>query len=198
MDDARFYRIKCEVRILGFDDAPFTRKDREVIIVGTVFRGGTILDGVLSTKVRVDGLDATDKIISLVSSCRFKDVRVIMLDGLGFGGFNLVDIKRVNEETKLPVIVVVRRKPDFKGIDKALDNLPDKDERVGIIKKAGEPVRAETSNGKHIYIQYTGINEEDAKEIVRISATRSLIPEPIRVAHLIGQGIILGQSRGNA
>lgn len=198
MEEARFYKIKDEIRILGLDDGPFKRGDEKVLVVGTIFRGGLSLDGVVSTKVAVDGLDATDKIISLVNSCKFKDLRVLMLDGLGFGGFNLVDIKRVYEETKLPVIVVVRKKPNFKEIDSALDNLPDKANRASMIESAGEPVRVETRKGKFIYMQYAGIRVEDAREIVTLSSTRSLIPEPVRVAHLIAQGIVLGQSRGNA
>jgi endonuclease V-like protein UPF0215 family len=198
MEHAKFYRIKNEVRILGLDDAPFERADEDVLVVGTVFRGGTVLDGVLSTRVEVDGLDATDKVIELVSSCKFKDLRVIMLDGLGFGGFNLVDVQRVYRETRLPLIVVVRKKPDFKEIYDALDNLGEKQARVSMIERAGEPVKVETRKNKWIYMQHSGIRKEDAEYIVKLSSTRSLIPEPIRVAHLIAQGIVLGQSKGKA
>ncbi len=198
MKKIRFYRIKKEVRILGLDDGPFKRGDKEVIVVGTVFRGGNFIDGVLSTKILVDGLDATKKVIELVNNCSFKDLRVIMLDGLGFGGFNLVDIKRVYKETGLPVIVVVRKKPDFKEIDKALDNIDRKIERSRIIKNAGEPVKVETGKNKFIYMQCAGLDLEDAKKIIIISSTRSLIPEPIRVAHLIASGIVSGHSRGKA
>ncbi|MBM3309562.1 MAG: DUF99 family protein, partial [Candidatus Altiarchaeales archaeon] len=51
----KFYRIKPEVRILGLDDGPFKQNDKKVLVVGVVFRGGSFLDGVVSTKVRVDG-----------------------------------------------------------------------------------------------------------------------------------------------
>ncbi len=198
MENTRFYRIKDEVRILGLDDAPFKRGDASVLVVGTVFRGGTVLDGVLSTRVAVDGIDATERVVELISSCKFKDLRVLMLDGLGFGGFNLVDIQRVYRDTGLPVIAIVRKKPDFAEIFAALDNLGDKPLRVGIIEKAGEPVAVETRKNKWIFMQHVGVSESDAAELVRLSATRSLIPEPIRVAHLIAQGIVLGQSRGKA
>jgi len=198
VSEAKFYRIKDEVRLLGVDDAPFSRGDDSVLVVGAVFRGGSFMDGVLSTKVSVDGLDATDRISELVSGCRFKDLRVVLLDGLGFGGFNLVDAPELSEKTGLGVIAVVRRKPDYAEIKKALENLPDSERRWQIIEKAGEPVKVATKPGKHIFIQPHGITEEDAKEIIKLSATRSLIPEPIRVAHLIGQGIVLGESRGKA
>jgi len=37
-----------------------------------------------------------------------------------------------------------------------------------------------------------------AAKIVRISATHSLIPEPLRIAHIIASGIKNGESHGRA
>ena len=194
----KFYSIKDEVRILGLDDGPFKRGDAEVLVVGAVFRGGSWMDGVLSTKVSVDGLDSTEKLVSLIRGCRFKDLRVIMLDGIAFGGFNVVDINRLYSETELPVIVVTRDMPDFKEIRGALRNLPDSGVRWKMMKDAGEPKAVETRDSKQVFIQTAGINFKDAEAIVKLSATRSLIPEPIRVAHLIAQGIVSGESKGKA
>jgi len=194
----KFYSIKDEVRIVGFDDGPFTRGDSEVIVVGSVFRGGMWMDGVLSTTVSVDGLDATVKLVSLMGRCRFKDVRVIMVDGIAFGGFNIVDIHGLYLQTKLPVIVVTRDMPNFQDIESALKHLPDTKTRWDLIKNAGEPRPVETRAGKFVYIQTAGIDFSDAEAIVKLSATRSLLPEPIRVSHLIAQGIVKGQSKGNA
>jgi uncharacterized protein len=193
-----FYAVKDEVRIIGFDDGPFRRGDRETLIVGAVFRGGRWMDGVLSAKVSVDGLDSTDTLISLLKRCRFRDVRVVMLDGIAFGGFNVVDIGRVYDETGLPAVAVARKMPDFDAIKAALSHLPDAEERWKLIKKAGTPRPVETKPGKTVHIQAAGIRFDDAEAIVKLSATRSLLPEPIRVAHLIAQGIVLGESKGNA
>jgi len=62
-----------------------------------------------------------------------------------------------------------------------------------LIEKAGSVVPV-----GEIYIQLTGLNIEKAKEILKIVCTRSLIPEPIRIAHLIASGITFGESRGKA
>ena len=53
-------------------------------------------------------------------------------------------------------------------------------------------------NPEPIYIQINGIEIEDAVEIVKLSTTRSAIPEPLRVAHIIAAGIIKGESKGSA
>src|SRR3990167_2919872 len=103
---ANFRHIKKELRILGIDDGPFKSGDRNTILVGTVFRSGFWLDGVLSTKIKVDGNDSTKKIIEMVNRSRHKaQLRVIMLDGLTFGGMNFADIRAINKKTGLPVIV---------------------------------------------------------------------------------------------
>ncbi|MEA1924800.1 MAG: DUF99 family protein, partial [Candidatus Altiarchaeota archaeon] len=71
----KFYSIKDEVRILGVDDAPFSlQEDEETYIVGTVFRGGNWLDGVLRSEVAVDGIDSTDKLAEMVNGSRFRDL----------------------------------------------------------------------------------------------------------------------------
>lgn len=199
MDKVKFYRIKEEVRILGIDDAPFSfEKDDSCMLIGTVFRGGEWLDGVLRTEVEVDGRDSTEKVVDMVKKCKFKDLRVIMLDGLGFAGFNLVDIEELFQKTTLPVIVIVRRMPDFESIEMAIKKLKHRKFYQRCIEKAGTPKKVETQPGRFIHIQYRGIEFDDVKKIVKLSATRSLIPEPIRVAHLIASGVGLGESRGSA
>ena len=48
--------LKKEIRVIGIDDAPHKFKGKgNVILIGTVFRGGSSLDGVLSTKASIDG-----------------------------------------------------------------------------------------------------------------------------------------------
>ena len=84
-------------------------KSKKCILVGIIFRGGRFMDGILKTEIEVDGDDAERKIISSVKKSKFKDLRVIMLDGITFGGFNTVNIKNIFEKTKLPVMVINRK-----------------------------------------------------------------------------------------
>ncbi|MBU0761959.1 MAG: DUF99 family protein [Candidatus Altiarchaeota archaeon] len=193
----QFYSIKEEVRVVGFDDGPFKRGDTHVLVVGCVFRGGVFMDGVVSTTVEVDGLDSTDKLCELLLNLRFKDVRVVMLDGIAFGGFNVVDIKRLHEESGYPVIVVTRDMPDFDEIKNALKHTDDPSIRLKMMEDAGKPHFVKTKGEKGVYIQFVGLEKKDAEGIVSVCATRSLLPEAIRCAHLIGQGLALGQSRGS-
>ncbi len=72
-----------------------------VIVVGVVFRGGCSIDGVMHTNIAIDGLDATEQIASMInSSPHCKQLRLVMLNGITFAGFNVVDIKRLNLATR--------------------------------------------------------------------------------------------------
>ena len=188
----KFRVIKPEIRVLGVDDGVFIPHAKGFApIIGVVFRGGCWLDGVMSTKVEVDGFDATDKIASMVmNSPHYKQLRVIMLDGVTFAGFNVVDIKKLNAETELPIIAVTRDKPDFNEIRKALKHLPSSKKRWKAVTNAGEIFEVPTRNkDEKVYMEVSGIYEEDARKIVKLTSTRSSVPEALRVAHLIASGI---------
>jgi len=187
-----FRVIKPEIRVLGVDDGAFTPHAKgQVPVIGVVFRGGYWLDGVIHTKIEIDGFDATDRIISMITgSSHYKQLRVIMLNGITFAGFNIVDVKTLNAATKLPVITVTREKPDLADIHKALQNLPKSEERWEAILSAGEPIEVSTRNAKaKVYMQTAGVSKEDAQKILRLTSTRSNIPEALRVAHLVASGI---------
>jgi endonuclease V-like protein UPF0215 family len=188
----KFRVVKPEIRVLGVDDGIFKPRTRGYVpVIGVVFRGGYWLDGVMHTKIKVDGMDATRKIAQMIiGSPHYKQLRVVMLDGITFAGFNVVDIKKLYAETKLPVITVTREKPNLKEIQEALKNLPKSEERWKAILNAGEPVEVSVKGGKErIYMQVVGITLEDAIKILKLTSTRSNIPEALRVAHLIASGI---------
>ena len=195
----KFKQIKKELRVIGIDDAPFKKfKEGKTLLIGTVFRGGEWCDGILSREIQVDGLDATDKIVQMINETRHKDqLRVIMLDGVTFGGMNVVDIQKINKETGLPVIVVNRKYPDYDKIKKALENLENCEERWSRIESAGEMHEIAVREDK-LYIQVAGIEVKDAATIVGLCCTRGNIPEALRVSHLIARGVTMGESKGRA
>ena len=185
---------KKEIRVLGIDDAPFDKfKKGNVLVVGTMYRGGQWIDGILSTKIAIDGNDSTSKLINMINKSKFKpQLQCIILDGIALGGFNIIDINELNKKTRIPVLVVIRIMPDFKKIQAALKKLK-KPGKYKLIEKAGKVHKL----GK-VYVQVAGLKLEQAKQILKVTCTHSLLPEPIRVAHLIAAGVTTGESKGNA
>jgi len=183
--------IKPGVRTIGIDDGPFDRaRAGDVLIAGAIYRGGEIFDGLLTTRIRKDGWNATDKILAMLDGSKFlPQLHYIMLDGIALGGFNIVDIQRLNERTGLKVLVAVRRKPDLRAVRRALERTSRPEKRWEILSRAGEIVRIEK-----LHCQLTGMDLDEARDLVRLTCTRSHVPEPIRAAHLIAGGLIRGQS----
>ena len=192
MEPKVFRVIKPEIRILGVDDGQFVpHTEGTVIVVGVVFRGGCSIDGVMHTQVEIDGFDATEQLTSMInSSPHCKQLRLVMLNGITFGGFNVVDIKKLNMDTQLPVIVITLEKPDLKAVHKALIHLPNAEERWNTVLAAGE-IHETLCLGKKLYVELAGISLDDAKEIITLTSTNSSFPEPLRVAHLIASGVSL-------
>lgn len=187
--------MKKEIRILGIDDMPFSFKDREVDIVGVVMRGGKYLEGVLKTTIEVDGMNATSKIIELIQKTRHrKQLKIIMIDGVALGGFNVVDAERIFNETSLPTITITRNKPNMEKIKEALKKyFDDWEERWKIINKRETE---EIKINYPIYVKYFGLEKKEVIDVIKLSIVRGAIPEPIRVAHLIATGIKKGESYG--
>ena len=190
--------MKKQIRILGIDDSPFTFNDKYAVIIGVVMRGGEYLECVLKNQVKIDGNDATYVCEEMIKNTRHKkQLRAVMLDGIALGGFNIIDIEDLYNNTNIPVLTITRDKPDFDKIKSALKkNFRDWKERWGLMSK-GELHEVKTSHNP-IYVKYIGINIREAKEIIKLSTIRGVIPEPIRVAHLIASGITRGESHGKA
>ncbi len=146
--------VKPEIRVLGVDDGEFIpRSKSQVLVVGVVFRGGYWLDGIMHTEVEVDGFDATSKISAMItSSPHHKQLRVVMLNGVTFAGFNVVDIKALNKGTGLPVVAVTREKPDLATIHDALRNLPESEVRWKAVVNAGEVFEVYTRHSLHSHL----------------------------------------------
>ncbi|MEA1993646.1 MAG: DUF99 family protein [Euryarchaeota archaeon] len=185
-------RIKPEIRILGVDDGSIVGEN--VLVVGIVFRGGFWIDGVLSTHIKKDGLDATEKIIEMVKTTKHQDLRVIMFDGVTFGGFNTIDIQQISRKTGLPCVIVIRRMPDIDSIKKALTHLDHSERREKMIAKAGKIYKVEMKDDKELYYQFYGLERAEAEKLIRMSATHSSLPEPVRVAHMVATGIVRGEA----
>jgi len=180
--------------IIGFDDAPFSPDHKgKVPVVGAVF-GGLRFDGVLMGEIEKDGFDSAATLTKMVSKSKFAEhAQLIMLQGIAFGGFNIIDVFHLHEQLNLPVLVVSRRSPDMDAIQKALTTqIPDGEKKWDIIARLGpmEVIRK-------IYVQRVGITLDEAESVIERFAIHSHIPEPIRVAHLIAGALVGGVSRGN-
>ena len=181
--------------VLGFDDAPFDRDHRgDVLVVGAIYAGAR-LDGVLSCKVRRDGVNSTGALAECVRRSRFyPQLHAVLLQGIALAGFNVVDLRGLHEALERPVLVVCRKKPDLAAIRRALlGHVRGGAHKWKLIERAGpmEPMGG-------VYVQRAGLSSTEARALLQRLSIHSAVPEPLRTAHLIAAGVTLGESRARA
>jgi len=181
--------------VIGFDDAPFAREHRgDVTVIGAVFCG-IRLEGVLAGQVRRDGANATQVLSAMVQGSRFYGhLQCVLLQGIALAGFNVVDCLALHRALAVPVMVVVRKRPDMDAVREALlGRVPGGHRKWRLIEALGpmQPLAG-------LYVQRVGLSTAEAEDLIRRLAVHSRLPEPLRTAHLIATGIAGGQSRQRA
>lgn len=182
------------IRTIGIDDGPFVRGQRaDVVVVGAVC-ASTRFEGLLTTRVRPDGFNATKRLISMVCESKFSDqLHAILLDGITLGGFNVIDISALSQATGRPVIAVTRRKPDLEAVYRVVDKLTNSARRRRTMDVAG-PVHS----GDNVCFQVCGLEPEVAAAVLTDVTDTGYVPESLRLAHLVARGIVLGESGNRA
>lgn len=188
-------RWKREARVLGFDDGPHVPGQRTPV-VGVVARaGGGYVETVLRTEVEHDGDDATDALLEAAGRARvFPNVVAVLTQNSVVAGFNTLDLDRLQEGLDRPVVAVSRGPQDWDAMRRALlsgaiPNGAKKWDRI-----AANPERQVRHGG--LTLVPVGVEPHDAADLVDLCRVRGHLPEPLRLAHLIAAGWVLGESRG--
>ena len=182
------------IRVIGFDDAPFAgRKNSDVHIAGVVC-SGTRFEGMLWGTVRKDGNDATRVLAQMLRGSKFHpQVHLVLTDGIGFGGFNLIDLPELAKQLDRPCIAMMRKPPDMEAVRKALRHFDDCPHRLDLLEKAG-PVHP----GDNFCFQVAGAPPGIAAAALKRISFQGNVPEALRMAHLIGSAVVTGQSSQRA
>jgi len=183
---------KPHLRVIGVDDGSFTRRQRYAPLVAVALSLPGTVEGVLVSRVRVDGNDATDQIIALLSNTpHLVGARAILFDGVSVGGFNLLDLDRIHRALGRPVISVTRRPPDFPSIRAALAKYFPREFRTRWRLVRRHPPFPSPTSGQPLWISTVGATRTQAREVVRRATSVGHSPEPLRIAHLVARALAL-------
>ena len=181
-----------EFRVVGVEDGSFSKKPQghdaqKALFVCVLFRGKWVSD-FQAGMITIDGLDATEKLLLMLRRWAFD---AVMLAGVSFAGFNLVDPTIVFEEFNTPVIVISRTKPNNVTVKNALrQHFEDWRIRWGVFEKLG-PVWEVVSmpNEPPVYVEVVGAELDWASKLIRMASLCCRVPEPIRAARLVARGL---------
>ena len=181
--------MKKGIRILAIDDSPYKKGDASSLIIGVIGRERTI-EGVLSSKVAVDGSDSAQRIIKMLKSSRFPgQVALLALNGITVAGLNLVNIVELNKRLEIPIMAVTRKKPRPAELAKAMKKWsPEYDEKARIMKDIRKNIVVERVGG--YYVQSIGMDSASVQMFIEKAA------ELLRLSHLIASGVVRGESKG--
>lgn len=179
--------------ILGIDDAPFIKgKDQTVPVVAVMMEGATIIDGVAINRMKIDHSEATRFLIDWIKELRWTpSLQAVVFGGITIAGLGLLHLPTFADELNLPVISVTRQDTNHSTLDTAL-KAAGLSRLLHILDE--NPPAIEIDEG--IFASFCGTSKRDARRLIRASLQKSTMPEPLRVAHLIGAALVNGESKG--
>ena len=162
--------MKKGSRFLGIDDAPLEKEK----IVGVLYRGTEFIEQLETLEVEKDSGEGTNQVLELYN--KFNSyIEAVLVDGISFAGFNVIDIEFLSKITGKPFIAVTGNRPDRKKFSEAM-------EKLGLsfdMEKLPEVHEVELSTGR-CFIQFSGCSLEEAEDVLEASTIQGNIPECIR------------------
>jgi endonuclease V-like protein UPF0215 family len=176
------------MRIVGVEDGSFQKNVTKKALLVAVLVTGSKIEHVKAFKVTVDGLDATERLSANIRDWTFD---ALLLSGISFVGFNLIDPMKVFEAFGKPIIIISRTKPNNKTVKRALRaHFEDWETRWAIFEKLGPAHKTVTLFGKRpVYLEAVYADVEWAAQLICALASWGRLPEPLRVARLIARGL---------
>lgn len=153
-------------------------------LAGCVLKANRSVDGLAFETCQVGGLDATDAIVTLVEGLDREDIQYLLVSGIAPAWFNIVDIRRLNDETGLPVLSVSYE--ESPGLEPAIRDAFESEEatrRLAIYR--AQPDRRAVRLGESTrYVRAVGIEQSKARAVLNAFTDDGGRPEPLRVAQL--------------
>jgi hypothetical protein len=177
---------KKAIRALGIAES-FKKSEKQSVLAGVVMRSDMVIDGVAYASATVRGDDATDAVIKLYTGLDRTDINFVMLGGLIISMYNIINIERLYERLKVPIIGVTFEKSE--GLDAHIKRqFPDTwQSKIEAYRELRSREEIKLKTGYGVFVRTEGINVKNAKLAINKFLLQGAIPEPIRVARLIAR-----------
>jgi uncharacterized protein len=165
----------------------FRESDTTSKLAGVVMRRDFIIDGFVFGHATLEGDDATESILTMYSKLNRQDISFMMISGLIISLYNIVDIKKLWNELKIPIVGVTYEESE--GIEDALKHhFPNSYESKMVqYRKLGPRIKILLHTGHNLYVRVEGCQPKEAEQLVDAFTLQGSIPEPLRIAQLLAR-----------
>ena len=165
----------------------FRETDTTSKLAGIVMRRDFIIDGFVFGHAKIEGDDSTDSILTMYNKLGRHDISFLLISGLIISMYNIVDIKKLSLESKIPVIGVTYE--ESSGIEDAIKHhFPDSyDSKIKQYQNLGSRTKITLHTGHDLYVRVEGCELNEAKRLLDAFTLQGSIPEPLRVAQLLAR-----------
>lgn len=173
--------MKAGVRAAGVAES-FTGEQSTLAAV--ISRADRVIDGIGFDSCTVGGLDASERMITLLDRVLREDVPYVFIAGIAPAWYNILDLDEIQSAVDRPVIAVSFEASE--GLQPALEEafsgtaLADRRARY---ERLPERTRIRV-NDETLFIRAISLTEQDARDVVRAFTPAGGRPEPLRVARL--------------
>ena len=165
----------------------FREEDKISTLAGVVMRKDFVVDGFVFGHTTIEGNDATDSILQMYKKLNRDDISFLMISGLIISMYNIVDIKKIWNEIKIPVIGVTY--DDSKGIEDAIKfHFPNSyQSKIAEYHNLGERTKFTLHTGYELYVRIEGCTIQETTNLLDAFTLQGSVPEPLRVAHMLAR-----------
>lgn len=179
---------KPALRVLGIAES-FVRSSSTSTIAGVVMRADLRVDGLAYAHATVGGDDGTEAVLSLYRQLDREDVNALILSGVALSWFNIIDLKRVFEETQRPLVCLTYE--ESPGLERYIRQyFPSPDEKLRLYCKLGERQCVRLRTGHEVFVRVWGASPDEARILLNKFTRDGRVPEPVRLARLAARAAL--------
>ena len=168
----------------------FKQNSKKSILCGVVMRRDFVIDGFAFGSATLKGDDATNSILKIYDELNRPDISYVLISGLIISMYNIIDIKKIHESLKIPIIGLTYNKS--KGIEDSIkSHFPDSFEsKVDKYKNLDKQKKITLHTSSEVFVRQEGCTLSEVKFLLNELTLQGSFPEPIRVAQLLANTLL--------
>ena len=168
----------------------FSQDSKRSVLSGIVMSTDLTIDGFVMGHSTVGGDDATDAILTMYRKLDRPDVSFLLISGIVISLYNIIDLKRISEETRLPIIGVTYEESE--GIEDAIKHHFPNSYESKLTEYSNldsrEKITLHTSHD--LYVRKEGCTVLEAKQLLDKITLQGSVPEPLRISQLLANTLL--------